>query len=71
MAKNKTDEYGNVTHTEKSNKKAGATALIVCLIISFLVWCYAKGDSMIKAENENNAGGNVAPAAQSAEDNNG
>ncbi len=58
------NNYDDGTYVVKKNKKAGIVALIVCLLIAFLIWCYAKADAM-KEESENTE----PPTSSAVEDN--
>ena len=40
--------YDDGTYVVKKSKRTGVIALIVCLMIALIIWCYSKGSAMIK-----------------------
>ncbi len=60
-------EYDDGTYVvKKKGKRVGVVALIVCLLIAFVIWCYAKGSDLIKQQElEGNLSDN--PTVQASE----
>ena len=47
------------TYVVKKTRKSSVAALIVCLLVAFIIWCYAKTVALKEQAEEQSNGGNA------------
>ncbi|MBQ8849951.1 MAG: hypothetical protein IJ011_06460 [Clostridia bacterium] len=54
MAKREKNEnvYDDGTYVVKKNRKESIIAFIICVLIAFAIWIYAKNDEIMKADEQ-------------------